>query len=126
VLPLVARYFDLHMLALAGYQPQLFRCIECHELFEPVTNYFSVAEGGVLCPRHGEGRIGAEPLPLPLFKTLRFLQTREWNVVARLDLSEGLQIELERLLQSMLVYHLERNLRSTAFLRTVRDDLVTG
>ena len=120
-LPLVARYFDLHMLGLAGYQPQLFRCVECHELLEPVTNYFSVAEGGVLCPKHGEGRIGAEPLPLPLFKTLRFIQTREWDVVARLDLSEGLQAELERLLQSMLIYHLERNLRSVAFLRTVRD-----
>ena len=120
-LPLVARYFDLHMLGLAGYQPQLFRCVECHELLEPVTNYFSVAEGGVLCPKHGEGRIGAEPLPLPLFKTLRFIQTREWDVVARLDLSEGLQAELERLLQSMLIYHLERNLRSVTFLRTVRD-----
>lgn len=121
MLPLVARYFDLHMLGMAGYQPQLFRCVECQELLEPATNYVSVAEGGVLCPRHGEGRIGAEPLPLPLFKTLRFIQTREWDVVARLDLSEGLQAELERLLQSMLIYHLERNLRSVAFLRTVRD-----
>ena len=120
-LHLVARFFDLHLLGLAGYQPQLFRCVECQELLEPVTNYFSVAEGGVLCPKHGEGRIGAEPLPLPLFKALRFLQTREWDVVARLDLSDGLQAELERLLQSTLIYHLERNLRSVAFLRTVRD-----
>jgi DNA repair protein RecO (recombination protein O) len=109
------------MLGLAGYQPQLFRCVECQDLLEPVTNYFSVAEGGVLCPRHGEGRIGAEPLALPVFKTLRFIQTRDWDVVARLDLSEGLHAELERLLQSMLIYHLERTLRSVAFLRTVRE-----
>jgi DNA repair protein RecO (recombination protein O) len=125
MLPLVARYYDLHMLGMAGYQPQLFRCVACQELLEPVTNYVSVAEGGVLCAKHGEGRIGAEPLPLPLFKTLRFIQTREWDVVARLDLSAGLLVELERLLQSMLIYHLERNLRSVAFLRTVRDDRVT-
>ena len=120
-LSLAARFFDLRLLGLAGYQPQLFRCVECHELLEPVTNYFSVAEGGVVCPKHGEGRIGAEPLALPLFKALRFLQTREWDVVARLDLSDGLQAELERLLQSTLIYHMERNLRSVAFLRTVRD-----
>ena len=104
-----------------GYQPQLFQCIECHEPLEPVTNYYSLVDGGVLCPTHGEGRVGAEPLPLPLFKALRFLQTREWDVVARLDLSDGLQAELERLLQSTLIYHLERNLRSVAFLRTVRE-----
>jgi DNA repair protein RecO (recombination protein O) len=126
MLPLVARYYDLHMLGMAGYQPQLFRCVACQELLQPVTNYVSVAEGGVLCAKHGEGRIGAEPLPLPLFKTLRFIQTREWDVVARLDLSAGLLAELERLLQSMLIFHLERNLRSTAFLRTVRDDRMTG
>ena len=121
VLPLVARFFDLRLLSLMGYQPQLFQCIECHEPLEPVTNYYSLVDGGVLCPSHGEGRVGAEPLPLPLFKALRFLQTREWDVVARLDLSDGLQAELERLLQSTLIYHLERNLRSVAFLRTVRE-----
>ena len=121
VLPLVARFFDLRLLSQMGYQPQLFQCIECHEPLEPVTNYYSVVDGGVLCPSHGEGRVGAEPLPLPLFKALRFLQTREWDVVARLDLSDGLQAELERLLQSTLIYHLERNLRSVAFLRTVRE-----
>jgi DNA repair protein RecO (recombination protein O) len=121
VLPLVARFFDLHLLSQMGYQPQLFQCIECHQALEPVTNYYSLVDGGVLCPSHGEGRVGAEPLPLPLFKALRFLQTRDWEVVARLDLSDGLQAELERLLQSTLIYHLERNLRSVAFLRTVRE-----
>ena len=99
-MPLVARFFDLRLLSLMGYQPQLFQCIECHEALEPVTNYYSLVDGGVLCPSHGEGRVGAEPLPLPLFKALRFLQTRDWDVVARLDLSDGLHAELERLLQS--------------------------
>ena len=121
VLPLVARFFDLRLLSLMGYQPQLFQCIECHEPLEPVTNYYSLVDGGVLCPSHGEGRVGAEPLPLPLFKALRFLQTRDWEVVARRDLRDGIPAELERLLQSTLIYHLERNLRSVAFLRTVRE-----
>ena len=121
ILPLVARFFDLRLLSLMGYQPQLFQCIECHEPLEPVTNYYSLVDGGVLCPSHGEGRVGAEPLPLPLFKALRFLQTRDREVVARLDLSDGLQAELERPLQSTLIYHLERHLRSVACLRTVRE-----
>lgn len=120
-LALAVRYFEIHLLALAGYQPQLFYCVACQDRLEPVTNYFSYADGGVLCPRHGEGRLGSEPLPLPLFKTLRFLQTRDWATVSRLRLSEGLQAELERLLQGYIVYHLERALRSTRFIRLLRE-----
>lgn len=124
-LPVAVRFYELHLLALAGYQPQLFRCVECETELEPVTNYFSAADGGVFCPRHGEGRIGAEPLPLPVFKALRFMQTREWPQVAALSLSAGLQADVERLLQSYIVYQLERTVRSTAFLRTIREQLQT-
>ena len=122
-LALAARFYDLHLLALAGYQPQLFTCVACQAALEPVTNYFSIVEGGVLCPKHGEGRIGAEPLPLPLFKALRFVQTRDWEQVAQLNLSAGLQAELERLLHGYIVYQLERNVRSAAFLRTIREQV---
>lgn len=122
-LPLVARFYDLHLLALAGYQPQLFTCVACHAALEPVTNYFSIVDGGALCPKDGEGRIGAEPLELPLFKALRFIQTRAWEQVAQLNLSAGLHAELERLLHGYIVYQLERNVRSAAFLRTIREQV---
>lgn len=127
-LPLVARFYDLRLLALAGYQPQLFTCVVCQAVLEPVTNYFSIVEGGVLCPKHGEGRVDAEALPLPLFKALRFIQSREWEQVAQLNLGVGLHAELERLLYGYIVYQLERNVRSAAFLRTIREQVqsVTG
>ncbi|HNS02541.1 MAG TPA: DNA repair protein RecO [Anaerolineae bacterium] len=122
-LALAARFYDLHLLMLAGYQPQLFTCVACQAALEPTTNYFSIVEGGVLCPQHGEGRVDAEPLPLPLFKALRFVQTREWQEVAQLNLSPGLHAELERLLHGYIVYQLERNVRSAAFLRTIREQV---
>ena len=120
-LDLLARFFELRLLGLAGYQPQFFHCVACQDRLEPVTNYFSYSDGGMLCPRHGEGLVGAEPLALPVFKALRFLQTRDWETVARLNLSPGVQIELERLLQGYTVYHLERNLRSASFIRNLRE-----
>lgn len=121
--PLLARFYELRLLALAGYQPQLFHCVECQERLEPVTNYISFSDGGVFCPRHGEGRPGAEPLPLRLFKALRFIQTSEWETVARLSLSDGLEADLERLLQGYIIYQLERNVRSAAFIRILREQL---
>ena len=125
LLPLAARFGELRLLAIAGYQPQLFHCVECQTRLEPVTNYFSPGDGGVLCPTHGEGRLGAEPLALPVFKALRFIQSREWDDVARLNLSPGLQAELERLLQAYIIFQLERSLRSVAFLRSLYEQLGT-
>ncbi|MCB0228536.1 MAG: DNA repair protein RecO [Anaerolineae bacterium] len=123
-LAIAVRFYELRLLGLAGYQPELFRCIECEDELQPVTNYYSTAGGGVLCPRHGEGQIGAEPLNLALFKTLRFMQTRDWDTVERLSLSPGLHTELERLLQATMVYHLERSLRSPVFIRILREQML--
>ena len=43
--------------------------------------------------------------------------------MAQLNLSPGLQAELERLLHGYMVYQLERNVRSAAFLRTIREQV---
>jgi DNA repair protein RecO (recombination protein O) len=122
-LPLVVRYYEMRLLSLAGYQPQLFHCVECRELLEPVTNYMSFADGGVLCPRHGEGKVGTEPLALGLFKALRFIQASQWEQVARLSLGQGLHNDLERLLQGYIIYQLERNVRSAAFIKALREQV---
>ena len=43
-------YYELHLLGLAGYQPQLFRCVHCGELLQPEVNFLSLERGGALCP----------------------------------------------------------------------------
>ena len=127
-LSLLARFFELRLLALVGYRPQLFQCVHCQADIEPVDNFWSPAAGGVLCPRCGEGLIerpandrpAAEPLPLNALKVLRFLQTRDWETCSRLRLTPALHAEVERLLQRYILYQLERSLKSVGFLRTVR------
>ena len=57
-LALAARFYELRLLALEGYQPQLFYCLGCGDALQPVINYFSPEQGGMLCPRCGEGLIG--------------------------------------------------------------------
>ncbi|MCD6289341.1 MAG: DNA repair protein RecO [Anaerolineae bacterium] len=117
---LIVRFFEMRLLSLAGYQPQLFVCVRCRADLEPVTNYFSLADGGVLCPRCGEGIPQAEPLPVNTLKVLRFIQTREYDWVRRLNLKPELRAEVERLLYRYIVYVLERNLRSVDFLWKLR------
>jgi DNA repair protein RecO (recombination protein O) len=118
---LAVRFFELRLLAWAGYQPQLFLCVRCQRSLEPVmNNCFSFEDGGVLCPRCSEGLVQAEPLSLNTLKVLRFLQTREYEVVRRLRLNPGLRTEVERLLYRYIVYVLERNLKSVEFLWNLR------
>jgi DNA repair protein RecO (recombination protein O) len=117
---LVVRFFDLHLLALAGYQPQFFLCVRCRSDLQPVTNYFHPEDGGVLCPRCGEGLASAEPVALNTLKVLRFLQTHEYEAVSRLRLSEGVRVEAEQLLYRYIVYVLERRLKTVDFLWSLR------
>ncbi len=117
---LVARFFDLQMLSLVGYRPELFFCVRCRADLEPVLNYFDAEAGGVLCSRCGEAMARAEPLPVNVLKVLRFLQTREYDLVRRLKLSADLRAEVERLLHRYIVHTLERNVKSADFLWTLR------
>ncbi len=120
---LATRYFEVHLLALAGFQPQLFHCVECGVLLEPEVNYLSLERGGVLCPAHGAAQRDTIALSLPLFKVLRFLQSRPWEEVARLRLSAQVGQQTEAVLARYIVHHLERNLNSPAFLQRLREGL---
>jgi DNA repair protein RecO (recombination protein O) len=117
---LAVRYYELHMLALAGYQPQLFRCVQCNELLKPEVNFLSLDSGGCLCPKHGANRGDTAALSLPVLKVLRYLQTREWEEVSLLRLSPEVSRQIEQVLARYIVYHLERSLRSPVFLEKLR------
>jgi DNA repair protein RecO (recombination protein O) len=117
---LALRYFELHLLSLTGFQPQLHFCVACGEALEQVTNYFHFVDGGVLCPRHGEARPSAEALPLPILKVLRYLQTEPWEKVAKLQLTPATQQHVETLLFNYITFLLERRLKSAEFLRQLK------
>jgi DNA repair protein RecO (recombination protein O) len=117
---LALRYFELHLLSLTGFQPQLHFCVACGESLEPVTNFFHFVDGGALCPRHGEARPNAEPLPLPVLKVLRYLQSEPWEKIAKLQLTPATRQHVESLLFNYITFLLERRLKSAEFLRQLK------
>jgi DNA repair protein RecO (recombination protein O) len=119
-LPLVARYYELHLLGLAGYQPQLFVCGGCKKRLEPEVNYLSAADGSVFCRKCGYDRLGTTEISVNALKVLRFLQTREWDTCRLLRLSLASHAEVERLMGGYITYHLERRLKSVDFLHQLR------
>jgi DNA repair protein RecO (recombination protein O) len=117
---LCARYFEMHLLGLAGYQPQLFRCVQCNALLQPEVNFLSLERGGALCPKHGAHHPETIALPLGVLKVLRFLQTRAWDEASLLQVSPATAGQVESILARYIVYHLEHSLRSVTFLDRLR------
>jgi len=119
-LDLTTRFFELHLLSLLGYRPQLFQCVVCYNRIEPTTNFFSAADGGVICANCRQNHRRAREISLNALKVLRFLQTRDYNTCCRLRLSRTLHKELETVMYDYITYLLERSLKSVAFLNTLR------
>ncbi|MEW5958108.1 MAG: DNA repair protein RecO [Chloroflexota bacterium] len=115
------RYFELHLLGLTGFQPQLHFCVAGEEPIRAVeNNYFHYVDGGVLCPTHGQARPNAQLLPLPVLKVLRFLQTETWEQATKLQLTPATRRQVETLLLGYLTFLLERRLKSVDFLKRLR------
>jgi len=119
-LMVTARYYELRLLSLAGFQPQLFQCVSRGEPIEEQDQFFSAEVGGFLCPGCRSADPRARKISAPAVKVLRYLQSRPWETVNVLRLRSQLNRELEAVMHYYLSYILERNLKSVDFLRRLR------
>ncbi|MEN9938933.1 MAG: hypothetical protein RLZZ387_5512 [Chloroflexota bacterium] len=117
---LVLRHYELHLLDVLGYRPQLRDCAACQELLTEETRHFSPGAGGALCARCAGRDRDATRMSLPAFKLLRYLQAQPVEAAEQLTISPETRREAEQLLRSYLRRILERDLKSTAFLEEVR------
>ena len=133
----VARCFELRLLDCVGYRPELYRCVICNAAIQAVDNFFNLEAGGVVCPNCVLG-VGGEngvrerssaydepqntvyPLPLSLLKVLRFLQRERYPACYTLRLQSTTHAALERLMHGYIAHLLEREVKSIAFLETLR------
>jgi DNA repair protein RecO (recombination protein O) len=117
---LAVRYYELHALDLAGYQPQFFHCVQCGQPLQPEVNFLSLERGGCLCPQHGANVVGTIALPLDVLKVFRYLQRYPWEQIAALQLRPDVLAQVESILARYIVFHLERGLRAPVFVERLR------
>jgi DNA repair protein RecO (recombination protein O) len=118
---LVARYFEVQLLGMVGFQPSLHDCAVGQEPLEAQDQFFSVMDGGVVCPEHTRGR-AVMPLSLTGLKLLRYMQVHDegYASTGRLKVGEVLHTEIERILQAHIVHLLEMRLKTVEFIHSVR------
>jgi DNA repair protein RecO (recombination protein O) len=117
---IVLRHFELQLLTAAGYRPQLQRCVSCNKPLEPVTNYFSFSNGGVLCPVCGNRQSFVYPISVNALKILRLLQNDDFALVSKVNINTRLAKELEDVLRRYVKYLLERDVKSTTWLDSLK------
>jgi DNA repair protein RecO (recombination protein O) len=115
------RYYEMRLLDELGFRPQLFNCANCEAEVLPQDQFFSPAQGGVLCPRCGAGLPGVRAVEVETLKYLRHFQRSSYPLARRAHPASGTRQAVEELIQAYLTYLLERGLNSPQFIRHIRN-----
>lgn len=118
---LAVRYFELRLLDLTGFRPQLFNCANCGREIQAEDQFFSAEAGGVLCPNCGNPA-AARPISLDALRYMRHFQRSSFSVASQAHPTTITFREIESLMQFYLTYLLERGLNTPAFLRRLRQE----
>jgi DNA repair protein RecO (recombination protein O) len=117
----VSRHYELAILTLFGFRPELYGCVSCRSELAAVPNGFSSRLGGALCPLCRTADGGSRLLSVNAQKFLRTLDRQGLATAARLPLSGDLRAELEGAMGDYLRHQVERDLSSLRVWRLLRD-----
>jgi len=116
----VILYFELRLLDLVGYRPELFRCVECDSEIRPEDQFFSSHQGGILCPNCGRGKKNIHSISLAGLKVLRHYQRSNYETASSPKVPAYLFAEVDHLMERYINYLLERQLNVPIFIRRLR------
>ena len=118
---LFLRWYELRILQLNGFQPEVQRCADCGGELQPESHTFSPARGGIVCPScRPAGADQLLPAGVGTVKLLRYLRRADREGLESFRVGDQERRQVERILRTHLQFVLERALRTTAFLDEVR------
>jgi DNA repair protein RecO (recombination protein O) len=120
---LTMRYFELRLLDLSGYRPQLQECVTCLAELKPVENAFCSAAGGILCPACQYEQPTNITISVDVLKVLRFMQKNSFETVSRLRITSDLANQIKNVLSSYIRHILEKDIKSANWLDSLRDQI---
>ena len=111
--------FQIRLLSLSGYAPNLEECVHCGQKLGMAHNwFFSIPQGGLLCPAHRRGN-GVYPVSLGTIMLLRRAQQLPLPKIWRLRFQGQSSQECRYLLLNLTRHHLEKDLKSLKLLHQI-------
>ena len=130
---LVVRFYEQHLLGLAGFRPELFRCVGRHSDQVPLQAGgrengrrpygFAPDRGGALCHQCYEVRKQERnvlPMSPNALRLLQACQRSSFTSMTMRSISATLHRETERLMHGYITYQLEQDVKAAAFLHQIR------
>lgn len=117
----ILHFFELHLLSLAGFRPELFICVECGKKIVEQDQYLSGQLGGVVCPACLNKVAGADikPVSARTLKYLRHFQRSSIRDLANLQIPDEIKRGVEDAIRYYLDHTLEAPLNSPDFINRV-------
>ena len=118
---IIARLYEIKLLSISGYRPELDKCVHCSGIDE--IHSFSVMEGGFICnrcltfdPRH-------TVLQPAVIKILRLLYHVDIERIGNINVKKETKDQICRLLWSFMDHHTPLRLKSRSFIEQMKDFL---
>jgi DNA repair protein RecO (recombination protein O) len=123
-LELVVHFFEMRLLQLSGFAPELSRCVETGVELEPTDHLYSAERGGLVnSEARPVGETALLPASLNTIKLLRFLARTDVVHAGGMNSGEDESRQLSRIMRAQIHQVLDRGLRSEAFMDEVRTRL---
>jgi len=115
----IVRYYEVQLLDLLGFRPELTRCVVCRAEIKPEDQFFSARLGGALCPRCSGQDTAAWRISVTALKYLRYFQRSPYSAVRGRVIPAAAEVELRALMERYFTYLLEYGLRTPGFLDAI-------
>lgn len=115
----ILRFFELCLLDQAGFRPDLTDCVNCGKKITARDQYFSVAQGGVLCPACGKLQDHMRKVSVNTLRFLRHFQRSAFSDIADVSVPSAVQAEMTVLMDGYISSIVERKLNAPDFIKQV-------
>lgn len=82
--PKVYYYFFWNFVSVLGYQPELYKCLDCRKKIVLGKNYFNSEQGGIICGNCLKGGEKNKEIDSDAIKTLRLIIKRNWKILSKI------------------------------------------
>lgn len=111
----ITTIFKIKMLALSGFKPHLDSCVCCLDKIMGQSK-FSLALGGLLCPRCMQKDLTARAIFRGTVATILHIERNDFRTSLNLGLNPIIKKELDLILNAFLNFHLGKELKSQKLL----------
>ena len=116
---IAARYFEIQLLSILGYEPHIDQCLKCGRKPTREVISFSPAMGGIVCSACGRPPADSVQARAAVATYISALKIAQPPRLKDMQFPKGARGDMARILRRHIRYQLEHDLKSAEFIDTI-------